>query len=117
MDPAWDLVAPYLARGLCLTFVDGLGPADLLARLTGDPARTFVPAGPWLPAIQPGHVPQLPAGAGTGQPGTWAFAVEAGSANSAEPDVLASVSSGTRAVCLRHDDSGLIRFYYAEDSG
>jgi hypothetical protein len=110
-DPAWDWVAPYLACGLCLTFADGLGPADLLARLTGDLARTFVPAGRWLPAIQPGHVPQLPAGAGVGRAGTWAFAVEAGSATSAEPDVLASVSSGTRAVCLRHDDSGVIRFY------
>jgi Family of unknown function (DUF6461) len=115
-DAAWNWVLPYLPYGLCLTFADRIDPADLLTRLTGDPARTAVPDSPWLPAIQPGRVPRLPDGAGTGRTGTWSFGIETGSATTAEPDVLAAISSGTRAVCLRHDSSGITRFYYAEDS-
>jgi hypothetical protein len=114
-DAAWNWVLPYLPYGLCLTFADGIGPADLLGRLTGDPARTTAPASPWLPAIQTGRVLSLPDGAGTGQTGTWAFGIEAGSATTAEPDVLAAISAGTRAVCLCNNGNGLTRCYYAED--
>lgn len=112
----WNWLLPHLPHGLSLTFADGLEPAELLARLTGDLSQATTPQSRWLPpAHERATQEDTPACAGVARTGKWAVAVEPWSSIGAQPDMPARISAGTRALCLRHDASGTVRFCYAED--
>lgn len=95
-------------QGFCLTFVRGVGPAELLARYGAQP----VPAAPgtarrtaretWE-AVHTWTNAYLPA-VRVGRFGDWAFGFEEGSQQGSRPEVLRRLSAGTRAVAVHHSD-------------
>lgn len=114
-EAAWDWILSYLPHGLCLTFAEVLQLAELLTRMTGDPADATPAEPPWPPPIPTRDTRAATPFAAVGSTAAWAFAIEQGSNVGAQPDVLARVSAGTRAVNLRHEAYATIRFCYAED--
>jgi hypothetical protein len=110
-------VLSHLPHGLCLSFAEGLTPADLLARLTGDLSQAITPTDRWLPPAHERTTEENPIPyAGVARTGVWALAIEPTSSVAAQPDMPATISTGTRALCLRHDrQTGVTRFCYAED--
>jgi hypothetical protein len=114
---AWNWVLSHLPHGLCLSFAEGLTPADLLARLTGDLSQAITPTDRWLPPAHERTTEENPIPyAGVARTGVWALAIEPTSSVAAQPDMPATISTGTRALCLRHDrQTGVTRFCYAED--
>ncbi len=99
--------------GFCLSFVHGVGEAELLRRFGAQP-RTAVPrtrqealdvqdmwTEGFLPVVR------------VGRAGDWAFAVEEGHWEATRPEVLRRLSTGTHAVVLHH--SGFTSFALATD--
>ncbi|GAA4928555.1 hypothetical protein HD597_004436 [Nonomuraea thailandensis] len=105
---------PELAEAYCFTYVRGLAPEQLVARLGGRP-EGFTPMTLEQlieAAYRQGYDKAFP---GVTAIGDWAFVVEPNGGLGADERIITSLSAGTRLVSHFRDVEGVEFFYWSED--